>query len=820
MTAGAPWSVKGIDPKAREVAKELAARAGMTLGEWLNRSILDGETPSAPGRRPEASRESPQIGNRDPFDRPEADLRRLTEVLDRLADRLEGSEGRTGQAISNLETTVRATLGRLEQAVEHSRPPGRQEARFDRHEGVLRALENALSRLAAQVQDGEVRTREALDGLRSRVDRAESRPQASVSGMDQISLRVGEIQDRTAAAMSTLREAFAGLDERLARLESAAVDGVEERLREVSFRLGERLDAARAEMSRELGEASGRRISELERALADLTLKVEKVEKEAAGRVALDPGPGRSVDESPATRRPADEVERIGEILKSRLSRADPVQAATLSRLGDEITRMGDSLGARTEPTAAPSQGGWDVATEDDISRRIRQSEDRTARLLEEARLRLDSHFPPSRTPAAATRFDEEEHARVLALFDDEDQDPATARSVDRSSDPAEFQDNAETPGDWPVDLLAEARAANARSALDILDGAGPPGVDPDAPTLPGLDLAAPRPAPRPRRFAGPGLTSLAVFSISASLVGFATLTLFDDPAREAGAASVARTQPDVLAPAPQAPVRAAVALAPAPGTPAPASADAGRTPAAASSPAAPASSPTAPASSADARFRKAQADLAAGRNAATTEIRALAASGHRPAMRSLSELYAKGEGGLSKDPVQARSWMRRAAEAGDRVAMHSHGLDLMNGTNGARDPAMGVGWIRRAAEAGLVDSQFNMGAIHERGMGVPQDLRQAFVWYSRAADSGDGEALRQVERLRPVLSASASTAAEDIRLAQRALGRLGYYSGPADGALSPPLRSAIEAYQRDQNTPATGLLDEATLRRLAMLGR
>jgi localization factor PodJL len=813
MTAGAPWSVKGIDPKAREVAKELAARAGMTLGEWLNRSILDGETPPATARRPQAARELPQSGTRDPFDRPEADLRRLTEVLDRLADRLEGSEGRTGKAISNLETTVRATLGRLEQAVEHSQPPGRQESRFDRHEGVLRALENALSRLAAQVQDGEVRTREALDGLRSRLDRAESRPQASAAGMDQISLRVGEIQDRTAAAMSTLREAFAGVDERLARLESAALEGVEERLREVSFRLGERLDAARAEMSRELGEASGRRISELERALADLTVKVEKVEKEASGRVALDPGPDKSLDEPSAARRPADEVERIGEILKSRLSRADPGQAATLSRLGDEVTRMGDSPGAWTEPPASPSQGGWDVATEDDISRRIRQSEDRTARLLEEARLRLDSRFPPSRMPAAATRFDEDEHARVLALFDDEDQGPATAGGVDRSSDTGEFPVNAEAPGDWPVDLLAEARAANARSPLDILDGPGPTDADQDAPTLPGLDLAAPRPAPRPRRFAGPGLTSLAVFSISASLVGFATLTLFDAPSREAGAGSVARTQPDVLAPAPQAPVRAAVALAPAASVPAPASADAGRTPAAAAS-------PTARALSADSRFRRAQADLAAGRITATTEIQALAASGHRPAMRSLSGLYSKGEGGLSKDPLQARSWMRRAAEAGDRVAMHSYGLDLMNGTNGAQDPAMGVGWIRRAAEAGLVDSQFNMGAIYERGMGVPKDLRQAFVWYSRAADGGDGEALRQVERLRPVLSASASTAAEDIRLAQRALGRLGYYSGPADGALSAPLRSAIEAYQKDQNTPPTGLLDEATLRRLAMLGR
>jgi localization factor PodJL len=52
MTSGAPWSVKGIDPKAREVAKELAARAGMTLGEWLNRSILEGEAPQPSAGRP------------------------------------------------------------------------------------------------------------------------------------------------------------------------------------------------------------------------------------------------------------------------------------------------------------------------------------------------------------------------------------------------------------------------------------------------------------------------------------------------------------------------------------------------------------------------------------------------------------------------------------------------------------------------------------------------------------------------------------------------------------------------------------------------
>lgn len=48
-TAAGPWSVKGIDPKAREIAKDLARRSGLTLGEWLNQMIVEtGEGEAAP----------------------------------------------------------------------------------------------------------------------------------------------------------------------------------------------------------------------------------------------------------------------------------------------------------------------------------------------------------------------------------------------------------------------------------------------------------------------------------------------------------------------------------------------------------------------------------------------------------------------------------------------------------------------------------------------------------------------------------------------------------------------------------------------------
>lgn len=34
-----PWSVKGVDPEAREAAKTAARKAGLTVGAWLNQMI-------------------------------------------------------------------------------------------------------------------------------------------------------------------------------------------------------------------------------------------------------------------------------------------------------------------------------------------------------------------------------------------------------------------------------------------------------------------------------------------------------------------------------------------------------------------------------------------------------------------------------------------------------------------------------------------------------------------------------------------------------------------------------------------------------------
>ena len=119
MSAAAPWSVKGIDPKAREVAKDLARRSGMTLGEWLNRVILEDDLPDEvtvetqfSDRAHRTSPFAPRLLSSDGS----PDLSRIAHALDRITDRIEASETRTGLAINGVEHSVRQAMARIETA--------------------------------------------------------------------------------------------------------------------------------------------------------------------------------------------------------------------------------------------------------------------------------------------------------------------------------------------------------------------------------------------------------------------------------------------------------------------------------------------------------------------------------------------------------------------------------------------------------------------------------------------------------------------------------------------------------------------------------
>ena len=228
--------------------------------------------------------------------------------------------------------------------------------------------------------------------------------------------------------------------------------------------------------------------------------------------------------------------------------------------------------------------------------------------------------------------------------------------------------------------------------------------------------------------------------------------------------------------------------------------------------------------------------------------LRKAANLGYAPAQFYLAKLYETGEAGLKKDLGEARRWTERAAESGDRKAMHNLALYYVEGSGGPKNTTTAAQWFRRAADLGLVDSQYNLGRLYEEGFGVSQNPAEAYKWYLIAAHAGDTESRASAQRLKGQLSAEAQAAAEraagafqaqqsqpaasqlaqataggDVAgaaIAQRALSRLGYYQGPTDGSPSPALKMAIQAYQRDQGLPATGVPDSTLSQRLAVIAQ
>src|SRR5262245_31749737 len=126
MSGAQSWSVKGIDPKVREAAREAAARQGMSLGEYLSQALQNHQPGSAPvattppsytGARTRAGR----FGASTLEDHDEDDWSvsgptpmRATDPT-RLAQRIETIERRTQLAVTGLDRAVstidRSVLG-------------------------------------------------------------------------------------------------------------------------------------------------------------------------------------------------------------------------------------------------------------------------------------------------------------------------------------------------------------------------------------------------------------------------------------------------------------------------------------------------------------------------------------------------------------------------------------------------------------------------------------------------------------------------------------------------------------------------------------
>ena len=806
MTAAAPWSVKGIDPKAREIAKDLARRSGMTLGEWLNQMIFeDGE--SAPSRVVALTRPGAEPGSRtgEGLQQVLAALEDLTGRFDASLKEQADTSARFEAALADLKQDQAKVAERV-QAVEHNGGGGGGRAE------ALRALEGALNKVAAHLNAGESRQREAMAQLRSELGDEMHRV------ADQMNRKVLEVENRSADAIAQMgvevgRVALS-VEQRLRRADEAQAEALERlggEIARITERLSERIAAAERRAAQSV-EGVGEQISRVtdrlhqrqERSESELALRISQSEERTArlleeARAAIERGLARR-DARPEPEAPAP-------------VRPEPAVAAAL---------------AENAPAAEPAV---DLYT--DLRAELEASHDRQAPLeaddehdLFEARADAahdvqDSVFvapPPLLTQgrpapealAEETPFTLEDGGTLATehLFQDDEEAPPAAEPEPLAADEAAAARHDESTAAHAKDSTGTAPVAAAAPTSFTPLGDH---VEPDS-ALSAFLPAKPR---KPASMRGVLFTGGAMAFTALAATGYAAL------------------HPDLLAShAPKAPLAdKPIPVGPA-SNPAPA-------PAQPASPQAAVALATQPApkddeASAAAVYRDALAKVDANDPSGVAPLKTAASLGYAPAQRRLGKLYEDGGAGVAKDLAEGRNWTQRAAANGDPRGMHNLGLDYYEGSGGLRNPAIAAQWFQRAADLGLRDSQFNLARFYEAGIGVRKDLAVAYRWYLIAGRAGDAEAVQRGEALKAQLPPDALAKAEQaaaffrpdpaappasmtaslkgsspkqLALAQQALKKLGYYKGIEDGAASQALGEAIQAYQRDRGLAGNGQL-------------
>ena len=126
---------------------------------------------------------------------------------------------------------------------------------------------------------------------------------------------------------------------------------------------------------------------------------------------------------------------------------------------------------------------------------------------------------------------------------------------------------------------------------------------------------------------------------------------------------------------------------------------------------------------------------------------RKAASLGDTPAMFKLGMIQLHGSLGEQKNPREAISWLKRAAEQADEDNPHAlHELALLyeqqSGALVPHDPIYAKNLLIQAAQLGYIPSQYKMGQCYEHGsLNFPVDPRRSIAWYTKAAEKGDSEA-------------------------------------------------------------------------------
>src|SRR5450432_3004782 len=101
MTQG-PWSIKGIDPRARTAARDQAQRRGVTLGQYLNSLLMEGA---------EVRVDGVEVADLHASEAPPEDMRRMSAEIDLISQRIEAAQARNARAIAGVDKSILGVMG-------------------------------------------------------------------------------------------------------------------------------------------------------------------------------------------------------------------------------------------------------------------------------------------------------------------------------------------------------------------------------------------------------------------------------------------------------------------------------------------------------------------------------------------------------------------------------------------------------------------------------------------------------------------------------------------------------------------------------------
>ena len=298
MKNGAPWSVKGIEPEARETAKAEARKMGQTLGQWLNQVIKEnsrnqtGEDQAAPAgagdsvnnvhkRLEDLARELAQISQDKAATESRAPLSaetrddKIARALNELSNRFELSERQTAELLSEFRDDLNLLAQNVSplQAPEpalapqpHMAPaaPAEMPSAAANANQEMKTLEQALALVVDHIELTDKRNGEVLKSLQSRLSDVTARlgvpgpepranPNPNLNKIAELEQRISQLaalsgQGAPASApdakLKALQDSIASLSQNLDQMRasaqpSKAISSLNNRYEELATRLYE-----------------------------------------------------------------------------------------------------------------------------------------------------------------------------------------------------------------------------------------------------------------------------------------------------------------------------------------------------------------------------------------------------------------------------------------------------------------------------------------------------------------------------------------------------------------------------------------------------